>query len=448
MFVLLEKNYMFLRKTLVASLAAVLIPGVVCAQRQPSPRDLQSQVADLSEMVRSLRSVIDTQQQQIDALSQQVKREPAGVNAAASSSVSPAVTSGGAFARGGGGVSGGQFNPDIGLVGDIVGALSESGEDAEGNDRISAREVELVVGHDVDPYSRFDATIAFSDEEDPHVEEAYASLWGLPGELKAKLGRLRPRIGVATAQHRDSLDTVDEPLVVQRYLGHEGLDRTGIELSTYTPSVFETVTHEFIAGVMEGGIGEEGTLFGETRRRPSFYARIKNSIDVSDTTLLNLGSTFLIGSADEDAAYESRAVGLDFAVSHHISSYQHVKWQTEAYIQDRSTGYQEDGAGEASEVGDAVSFRSNPWGMYSLLDLRFAERWAVGARFDYVEPVNRDEGTDGNETAYSAYLTFFQSEFSRWRFQYQFADTLDNDSDNRFFVQATFAIGNHKHQLQ
>ena len=108
------------------------------------------------------------------------------------------------------------------MVGDIVGTLSDTLPDDEGNDRFSVRELELVFGHDVDPYTRFDATLAFSDTGHTHVEEAFASYWNLPFAAKGRIGRMHQYIGKASVMHRDSLDTVDEPLVVQEYLGEEG----------------------------------------------------------------------------------------------------------------------------------------------------------------------------------------------------------------------------------
>jgi hypothetical protein len=45
-------------------------------------------------------------------------------------------------------------------------------------------------------------------------------------------------------------------------------------------------------------------------------------------------------------------------------------------------------------------------------------------------------------------ITFYQSEFARWRLQYQRADLADGTDDNRFFLQGTFAIGVHKHMIQ
>jgi hypothetical protein len=351
-----------------------------------------------------------------------------------------------------------QFNPDIGLVADITAHSTQSREDEEGNDKISVREIELIIGHDVDPYSRFDATITLSDFEDVEIEEAYLTHWGVPGGVKARLGRMRPRIGKAGAGHRDQLDTADFPLVVQEYFGVEGLFRTGLELSRVFPGLSEAMTHEITAGVLEGGVGEGGTLLGETRRRPTLFAHLKNFWDFGSQTSFELGFSWLTGSSNEDDDFNVTALGADATFIHRFDAIRRLKLQSELYWQDRDEaaaeghhhGEEEDEHGEdgAAAAEEAVPFRKNPYGYYALADYRAALRWGCGARFDSVEPVNREEGADDEETAYTAYLTFYQSEFARWRAQYQHAERADGGTDERFWLQLTVAIGVHKHQLQ
>lgn len=326
------------------------------------------------------------------------------------------------------------FNPEIGVVADITGSATEQEEDEEGNDRFSVRELEFVIGSDIDPYSRFDATITVSDFEEVGVEEAYITHWGLPWDIKGRFGRIRPRVGIAAAQHRDRLDTVDQPLVVQRYFGVEGFSRTGLELSDFIPLPWENVAHELSVGLLEGGIGEDGSLFGETRRAPTFYSRLRNAWTASDLLQVDLGGTFLLGSSDEDTAAEVRGYGVDLTVTHFLNALNRVKWQSELYTQDRHV---------------ELDTREHPFGLYSLLDYRLAERWSGGARFDYVEQVAIGaDDVRAAESGWSGYLTFHQSEFARWRFQYQHIDILTGGDDNRFFLQGTFAIGVHKHALQ
>lgn len=422
-------------------------------------KSLQASMQKLTQRVEALNAKVDDQQKRIDQLETEnadLRSQMTQTQTAApvpSMPVTPVAPSGvwtGGFNQG---LQ--AFNPEIGVVADVVAAVSESKEDAEGNDKISVRELELVFAHDIDPYARFDSTVTFSDFEDPVIEEAYITYWGLPIELKGRVGRMRPKIGKASGVHRDALETVDEPLVVQNYIGIEGLFRTGLELAWFIPLPWEILAHELTVGMMEGGIGEDGTLFGETRRRPSFYAHLKNFWDISDMTNLELGGTYLLGSSDEDSEYEVNAFGIDLTLIHYLNPINRLKIQAELYVQDRDEPFisgEEAFEESLDAIGEKLaseSFDDNPWGMYALIDYHLALRWSVGGRFDYVVPTDiASDSPDEADIAFSAYLTFHQSEFARWRLQYQHVEFADGGDDDRVFLQGTVAIGVHKHQLQ
>lgn len=422
------RNYLVLFTLLygIGPLAWADPPSIVATQ------ELQREVRSLREMVEALRKVVITQGEKIALLQ-------SGLTQAATGDSGMAPVQAASYAANNG--VRGQFNPDIGVVADMVGILSESEDDEEGNDRISAREVEIVFGHDVDPYLRLDSTVAFSDGEEASLEEAYLSYWGLPVVLNLKVGRFRPRVGVATTLHRDSLDTIDEPFVVADLFGPEGYSRTGAEVSGFLPLPYDSVTHELIAGVLEGGSGEEGALFGETRRRPTLYGRLRNFWEIDEISSLNLGVSFLTGSSDEDAGFEVRAAGIDSSFTRYIGEIGRLKLLGEVYLQERS-----ELAAEGENIPDISNENTSPLGSYVLFDYRFAQRWAAGARWDYLEPTLAAAGIVNR--AYSTYLTFMQSEFARLRFQYQRAELSESVDDNRFMLQATAAIGTHKHQLQ
>jgi len=395
---------------------------------------LNQSVQRLSQLVEELQGTVQAQQQRLAEL-ETAKWQPAA----------PVPTAGqaGLSQQAAGSLS--AFNPEIGVLADIVGQVSESSADGEGNDKISAREMELVFGHPIDPYSRLDVTASFSDFEAANLEEAYVTHWGLPEPLRARIGRFKPKVGKAVAIHRDSLDTVDEPLVVASYLGAEGLSRTGVELSGFLPVPWTAVTHELTGGVMEGGVGEGGTLFGSIRRRPSYYAHLKNFWDISDVANAELGATYLTGSKDDDADLEVQALGLDATLMHYVTPTNKLKWQNELYLQERDEAVSVD-----ADAGTETLFRDTPWGLYTLLDYRFSPRLGAGGRFDYVEPVDVDPArlARAGDTAWSGYLTFYQSEFARWRLQYRHTNFARGGDDNTVFLQGMVAIGVHKHQLQ
>ncbi len=412
-------------------LCLLAAPYALAEAESDELKALRSQVDQLTGAVRELTATVQAQQQRLDALEIEKQSASAKVDA---QPTAPAVSAIPAKSRSTG-TSLSALNPEIGVNADFVGQLSESSQDGEGNDKLSAREVELVFGHPIDPYSRLDVTVAFSDFEEVELEEAFITHWGLPADLRARVGRMRPKIGKASVLHRDQLDTVDEPLVVDRYLGEEGLFRTGADVSAFLPVPWEAVTHELTAGILEGGVGEGATLFGTSRRRPTLYTHLKNFWDPTDETSAELGLTYLTGSSDADASFEVHAVGVDATVKHFVTPSNPLKWQSEIFIQDRD------------ETTNALN---HPWGAYSLLDYRLNQQWAVGGRLDYVEPTDLFAASQARDadTAFGGYLTFYQSEWARWRMQYRHTDFAAGGDDDSFFVQGTVSIGVHKHALQ
>ena len=332
-----------------------------------------------------------------------------------------------------GGLLKGRWNPDIGVVGDIVAKLDSAKTDTNGSDRVSVREVELVFGSDVDPFSRFDATIAFSELEDASLEEAYLTYFALPANIVGRFGKFKPHVGKAIPVHRDSLETVDEPLVIQKYFGGEGFNKSGVDF-TKTLDLPWAITHQLSLGVLSGGNGEDGTAFGSTQRRPTVYSHLKNYLDLNDSTGFELGFSHMAGSRDEDSRFEVQILGADTTLTHHFQPDRTFKLQGEVFNLDRK---------------ETVGFDGNLWGLYVLSDLRFHPQWSTGFRFDYVEPVeNSVDNPDKSDRGYSGYLTFHQSEFARWRIQYTHDDLATGKGDNQVMLQGTFAIGEHKHKLQ
>src|SRR3989338_5686604 len=268
----------------------------------------------------------------------------------------------------------GKWNPEIGVVADTVFRIDSPKVDEEGADRVSVRELELILGSHVDPYSRLDATIAFSDFETPSLEEAYLTHFGLPAQVTARLGKFKPKVGKAIPVHRDSLETVDEPLVIQRYFGVEGYNKSGVDFSKMLNLPWP-VTHQLSFGILEGGNGEEGTAFGETRRRPTLYSHLKNYLDVTDTTGIELGLSHMIGSRDADSHFEIQVFGVDGTFTQHLNVNQNFKLQGELFSLDRK---------------ETADFDGNIWGAYAQADFKFHQQWSAGFRYDYVQPVDND----------------------------------------------------------
>ena len=118
---------------------------------------LEAQVKQLTQVVYSLKTTVDTQQQEIADLKKtyQIKYQAPLPQPAVQPTILPP-----------------KFTPEIGAVADIVAKLDSPKVDPENVNRVSVRELELVLGSNVDPYSRLDATIAFNDKNEIDLEEA------------------------------------------------------------------------------------------------------------------------------------------------------------------------------------------------------------------------------------------------------------------------------------
>ncbi|MBI4432325.1 MAG: hypothetical protein HY592_02440 [Candidatus Omnitrophica bacterium] len=309
-----------------------------------------------------------------------------------------------------------RWTPEIGVIADVVAKLDSPKVDEEGADRVSVRELELVLGSAVDPYSRLDATIAFSDFEEASLEEAYYTHFELPWDLTARVGRFKPRVGKAIPMHRDSLETVDEPLAIEKYFGVEGYNKTGADLKKILDLPWSS-THEVSLGILEGGVGEGGTVFGSTRRHPTIYSHLKNYWDVTDSAGFELGASHLVGSKDSDAHFEVNVLGIDATWIQRLNPVQTFKLQGESFFMNRE---------------------ETLWGAYFLADWRFHTLWSAGGRLDYADA---DKGISG-------YLTFHQSEFARWRLQLTHREIANGKDDDQVLIQGAFAIGDHKHKIQ
>lgn len=360
-----------------------------------------------------------------------------------------------------------NWNPEIGVIGDVVTHLTEDTTDAEGRDSIAVRELELVFGQYVDPFSRFDAAVVLNDaleEQNVEIEQAYLTRYGLPFNFKAQVGKIRPKIGKANLLDRHALELVTEPLVISNFFGEEGWKTSGVRLQNFIPNPWDIPLE--ITGEVLNGRGAPS--FGGVRRRPAFNAHLKSFFELSDTRSFELGGTTLFGTDNLDGPvrnkgndrYSTHIFGFDAAYLDLLDGVRRFKLQSELYFQDRnfrnpvSIDADGDGIFETSN-----SLDEHPWGFYSLLDYRLSTRWSAGIRLDFLNPLDSVAFTAGAPSSMalfgtdhtweiSPYLTLYQSEFALFRLQYSHTENAQGISDDQIYLQAKFQIGVDRHGLQ
>ncbi len=401
----------------------------------PSLQSIQESMNELKRTVQFLESSLHAQNEVLRQQSIQIaalQKEPGQTVAQPSFLVMPAGSPAVAGPSG--------LNPEIGVTGTVQTKLTQNSNDAEGNDAIALRELELNFAQVVDPYSRLDAIISFNDSiesQNVAIEEAYYTRWGLPLGFTGQIGKFRSKIGKQNLVHLHALDTTDYPLVIRDFFGEEGLASSGARLQNTLPNPWD-LPIEITGEVLRGN---NGPSFSGISRRPIFNTHLKTFFEPTKDTNLELGWTTLFG--DEVPAtvnskgsdkYGVKVFGADAAFDWFLPEGRKLKWQNEVYFQNR---------------GNGVHVNDNPWGFYSLLDFRLSPRFSMGVRFDYLEPLDvlKDHR---RSTGVSPYFTFWQSEFADFKIQYSRFEPASGDekTDNLIFLQADFLIGAHKHPVQ
>ena len=336
-----------------------------------------------------------------------------------------------------------------------LGSLNTGGHDA--NQRgFTVQNLETTFDGAVDPYFKGQANIVFQIDKDGEsfieVEEAFLTSMSLPLNLQAKAGTFFTEFGRLNQFHPHAWDFADQPLVNGRFLSPDGLRNPGARLSWLAPT--SNYTELFIAvqdsqGETVRSFRNEEALFGreavETRVRNMgdmlYVPRIATSFDLTDEQTILLGASAAFGPNSTGTDENTLIYGLDmfwkWKSKYAAGGFPFVTWQTEVMGRRFEAG-EDINAGLPDEV-------MNNWGTYSQIMWGFKKRWVAGLRGDYVD--GEEEATDplGFERwRMSPNLTFYPSEFSKIRLQYNYDDILEDDStEHSVFLQFEFLLGSH-----
>ena len=369
---------------------------------------------------------------------------------------------------------GGKSYLNISFDGMFAGAIStekhldrlETGDHDPQQRGFNARNLELALDGAVDPYFEGFANIVFkldnNNETGVEAEEAFLQTTTLPLGLQIKGGQFFSQLGRINSQHPHVWDFADAPLVNGRLLGPDGLRGVGVQVSWVAPVPWYS---QFIFAMQNGSggtgysfrnPGEGGVFYGrETIDRPlrgaqdlAFIPRWENSFDLSPTQTLLVGVSGAFGPNDTGATTHTQVYAADvfykWKSANAEGGWPFVKWQTEAL-------YRRYEAGRGLNDSFPVSETFNDWGAYSQIVWGFHKGWNAGLRGDYLHMEDSrftDDPDRQSRFRISGNLTYFPSEFSKLRLQYNHdflqATHFHGGSDaDSVFLQFEFSLGAH-----
>jgi hypothetical protein len=255
---------------------------------------------------------------------------------------------------------------------------------------------------------------------------------------------MRNRFGWSNVIHEHDLPWIDRPDVYRVFLGEEGLKEKGVE-GTWVPD-FLPFYVQVLGGVFNG---DNETAFGRgLLTHPLATGRVMTFFDLTDTQALQVGASVANGETAE--RLRSTLLGFDLKYKFRPEGWLHplLTLGSEGIYSIRRTERGVDVDGDGSPDLFQKQTR-NSFGWYGWGELQPWRRWAFGVRYDSTQFPD----APGYQWAVEPYVTFYPSEFLRFRMAYKHTDrshpfdVAGNGGSARLvdelLFQATFILGAH-----
>jgi len=337
----------------------------------------------------------------------------------------------------------------------------------------------------VDPYFRAQAAVVL--QIDTHgdtfieLEEAYADTLALPLNLQVRAGQFFTEFGRQNQTHPHAWDFVDQPLVMGRFLGDDGLRSAGARVSWLMPTPFYSELY-FTVQNSQGPTAHSfrndnggAPFFGRQSVQGRvlafndmlFVPRYAASFNLSDSQTLVAGASGAFGPNGTDGDTQIYAVDLfwKWKSPNQHAGFPFVSWTTEAMLRRFAAGafnWDLNGNGTLDPdemVNPATGLPAilpretlTDYGFYSQVLYGFRKGWIAGLRGDYVAPSERGRyeailATRDMDRAsrwrISPNLTWYPSEFSKIRLQYNYDQRTGIGNDHSLWLQFEFLLGTH-----
>jgi hypothetical protein len=424
--------------TLLVQAALLAIP--LCAQQagglpaanQPDNAALMQKILDLEDRMVAMEGEIRQLKTQPPAsATTSAAAAGAGAQTPVPPQVSTAPTQEGALQEptlgGAGGSAAKALNPDISMIGDFIGVAGHN--PVNPSPSFQMHESELGVQAIIDPYARGDFFLSFG-EEGVNLEEGYITLTALPAGFVAKVGKFRGAFGKVNTMHNHVLPWVDRPLVTNNLVaGEDGIDDAGVSVQRILPGP-KGIFMELVGQVFRGDSGDQQhPLFQAVNNSDvSAVGHLRGYKDITESTNIDLGASYSRGHNDAGPNLLTQLYGIDAT----------LRWKPLR----RSIYHSFVGRGELIwSQRQQLPSEQRAFGFYASGDYQLGRRWFVGARYDRAGEARSARLTDDGV---SAVLTYWPSEFSQIRGQYEFTRYAGTNIDtNQLFMQVQFSLGAH-----
>ncbi len=366
-----------------------------------------------------------------------------------------------------------------------LGTMQPGGHDP-GRRGFNLQGLELDVRGNVDPYFRAQANLVFDFTDEVHadaveIEEAFVETLALPANLQVRAGQFFTEFGRFNTKHLHFWDFVDQPLVINRMFGPDGMRNPGARVSVLLDTPF--YSELFLTAQQSTGEhaysfrNDEGFMDSHVLFRPArvdtergeeirglddllYTARYISSWDLTETQTVLAGTSASFGPnastqdtnvpRDADPADQETITGSSAGRTEIYGVDFYWKWLPVDQVKGFPfVSLQTEGLLRRFEMRDPTETFED-YGVYVETLYGFTPGWVAGLRYDGVrgdmrKAVDRDSQSLAltNRTRISPNLTYYPSEFSKLRLQYNYDDRSGFGKDHSVWLQWEFSLGPH-----
>jgi hypothetical protein len=417
------------RSVVVMFAVALVFLHSVDSAAQAGSDDLRAEVKALLERVGALEAEVqalkasqassaESTQSAMNAASPAPQLPPPGTPADSSTQL-PVYGGASAAAK--------ALNPDIGIIGNFVGAAGHNSINPL--PALALQESEISLQSIVDPYARADFFLAIG-ENDIEVEEGYVTFTSVPWGFVPRVGRMRAAFGRVNTFHNHTLPWVDRPLVALNLMGGSleeadvGIKDTGISISRILPAPKGI----FLEGTGEVFRGDSGSLFHASRRTDvSVVGHLKGYRDLTESTNIEMGGSYARGHNDLGSNFITQLYAMDATLRwkpvrgprlHSFAARTELVWSNR----------------------EQVAAAPRAFGFFASAEYQLGRRWFTGGRYDWSE---RAQDALQHDSGGSLVLTYWPSEFSQIRGQLRRTHYVEGQTANELLFQVLFTLGAH-----
>jgi hypothetical protein len=438
----------------VMTLMAFAASGTIVAQ-QPAATPAQPTAQDMAALLQKITDLEDRVvmlEGQLRQVKAQVAQQPAAAAPAPEGAPpaaqptpaqAPQVAAGQVPANeprlgGAGAAAAKALNPDISMIGDFIASAGHN--PVNPTPSFQMHESELGIQAIIDPYARGDFFISFG-EVGVNLEEGYITFTALPAGFVARAGKMRASFGKVNALHNHVLPWVNRPLVTTNLVGGEdGINDAGVSGNHIIPMPGKLFL-DFTGQVFRGDSADVFTA--SNKNDVSVVGHLRAYRDLTDNSNIDVGGSYSRGHNLFGTDFITNLYGIDAMYRWkplRRSIYRSFTARSEFIWRQQDQPPAKVCVTPVCPLFFASGFQ-RAFGYYASADYQLARRWFVGARYDNSD---RAFNTHLNDNGGSVVLTYWPSEFSQIRGQYQVTQYAGNNKvANELFIQVQFALGAH-----